>query len=292
MPFDEPPTAGLKDYLKSWPLYPLPHHWLSRIMLALTRVENPTLVPPAIRLFCRHFEVDLQEARETAAEGYASFNAFFTRALKSTARPLDKDPRSLCSPADGAISQCGSIHEGRIFQAKGRDYSLEALLGGDTARAAHYAGGEFCTIYLSPRDYHRVHMPVSADLLETLLVPGRLFSVAPHTVRAVPGLFARNERLIAHFDTAVGPMAMILVGAIFVACIETVWTGVATPPHPGHITPLPHKQPLHLEKGAEMGRFNMGSTVILLFGPDRVQWSADCHPEAAVRMGQRIAMAR
>lgn len=280
--------AGAGDYLKSWPLYALPHHLLSRIMLALTRVESPRLVPPAIRLFSRRFGVDLDEADQADPAAYASFNAFFTRSLRPGARPVDEAPDSIVSPADGMVSQCGTLREGRILQAKGRDYSLLELLGGDPAHAEPFLDGGFSTIYLSPRDYHRVHMPLSGTLRETIYVPGRLFSVQPATVRAVPDLFARNERLVALFDTPAGPMAMILVGAIFVACIETVWGGVATPPHTGRIRVEPAPEPLQLAKGAEMGRFNMGSTVILLFGRDRVRWRDDCRERTHLRMGQAI----
>jgi phosphatidylserine decarboxylase len=281
-------SASLLDHLRSWALYPLPHHLLSRLMLALTRVRCPRLVPAAIRLFSRHFQVNLDEALESDPAAYDSFNAFFTRALRAGARPLDSAADSIVSPADGTVSQCGIIRDGALFQAKGRDYSLLELLGGDAARAAAFEGGSFSTIYLSPRDYHRVHMPLDGTLRETIYVPGRLFSVAPHTVRTVPRLFARNERLIALFDTDHGPMAVILVGAIFVACIETIWTGVATPPHTGRIrAETPHDH-LHLAKGAELGRFNMGSTVILLFGKDRARWESACNAGTSVRVGQRI----
>lgn len=283
--------AGLGDYLKSWPLYPLPHHALSRLMLALTRVQSRTLVPPAIRQFSRHFKVDLDEALAPEPAAYDSFNAFFTRALKDGARPIDTDPGTIVSPADGAVSQLGPITDDRVFQAKGRDYSLLELLGGDAERAQLFSGGDFATIYLSPRDYHRVHMPLAGTLRETVYIPGRLFSVAPHTVRAVPQLFARNERLVCLFDTELGPVAMILVGAIFVACIETVWSGVVTPPHGRSIRVETAAQTVALSKGAEMGRFNMGSTVILLFGKERLQWHAHCQAQASLRMGQAIATA-
>ena len=285
-------SAGLLDYLKSWALYPLPHHLLSRLVLALTRLECPRLVPPAIRQFSRHFGVDLNEAEQPDPAAYTSFNAFFTRALRPGARPVDAAETSIVSPADGTVSQCGPIQGDALFQAKGRDYSLLELLGGDAERAAPFEDGSFSTIYLSPRDYHRVHMPLDGTLRETVYVPGRLFSVAPHTVRTVPRLFARNERLVCRFDTDHGPMAVILVGAIFVACIETIWTGVATPPHTGRIrAETPHDH-LHLTKGAELGRFNMGSTVILLFGKGRTRWEPACGAGQPVRMGQRIGSVR
>ena len=292
MPAAEAPGASLLDHLKSWALYPLPHHLLSRLVLALTRLECPRLVPPAIRLFSRHFGVDLNEAEQADPAAYTSFNAFFTRALKPGARSVDAAETSIVSPADGTVSQCGPIQAGRLFQAKGRDYSLLELLGGDEERAAAFEDGSFSTLYLSPRDYHRVHMPLDGTLRETVYVPGRLFSVAPHTVRTVPRLFARNERLVCRFDTDHGPMAVILVGAIFVACIETIWTGVATPPHTNRIRVEPPPDQVHLAKGAELGRFNMGSTVILLFGKDRARWEPACGAGQAVRMGQRIGSLR
>lgn len=292
MPSANRGRAGLLDHLKAWALYPLPHHLLSRLVLALTRLECPRLVPPLIRLFSRHFQVNLAEAREPDPAAYSSFNAFFTRALRPGARPLDEAVDSILSPADGTVSQCGTIEDGRLFQAKGHDYSLLELLGGDAERAACFEGGSFSTIYLSPRDYHRVHMPLAGRLRETVYVPGRLFSVAPHTVRTVPRLFARNERLVCRFDTEQGPMAVILVGAIFVACIETIWTGVATPPHTRRIRVEPPPDEVNLARGAELGRFNMGSTVILLFGKDRARWEPACGAGAAVRMGQRIGRIR
>ena len=292
MPAEDARHAGLLDHLKSWALYPLPHHLLSRLVLALTRLECPRLVPSAIRLFSRHFQVNLGEAREPDPAAYPSFNAFFTRALKPGVRPLDDGRDSILSPADGTVSQCGAIEAGRLFQAKGRDYSLLELLGGDADRAAQFEDGSFSTIYLSPRDYHRVHMPLEGTLRETVYVPGRLFSVAPHTVRTIPRLFARNERLVCLFDTDHGPMAVVLVGAIFVACIETIWTGVATPPHTGRIRVETPPDLVQLARGAELGRFNMGSTVILLFGKDRARWETTCRAGATVCMGQRIGSVR
>lgn len=285
---NEQSGARLLDYLKSWPLYPLPHHLLSRMMLALTRAECKSVVPAAIRFFCNRFNVDLSEAVETDPAAYPFFNAFFTRALKEGARPIDADTNSIASPADGAVSQAGPIVNERVFQAKGRDYSLVELLGGSVERAAPFQDGDFTTIYLSPRDYHRVHMPIDGTLRETVYVPGRLFSVAPHTVRAVPSLFARNERYVAIFDTPAGPMAMILVGAIFVACIETVWDGVVTPPRHPSVMAKQIDDSISLKKGDEMGRFNMGSTVILLFGKDQMKWLDSYSAEHPLKMGEAI----
>lgn len=198
----------------------------------------------------------------------------------------------LC-PADGAISQMGAIEHGRIFQAKGHSYGLADLLGGDAERAAPFQGGEFATIYLSPRDYHRVHMPVAGTLREMVHVPGRLFSVNPLTARNVPRLFARNERVVCIFDTEHGPMALVLVGAMIVASIETVWAGMVTP-HKRGVKATRYdadaRAPIHLDKGAEMGRFKLGSTAIVLFGPDKIRWSDTPSVRGPVRMGELLAL--
>lgn len=285
------PAARLSDYLKSWSLYPLPHHLLSRLMLRLTRLRSPALVPPAIRLFVRRFGVDLSEAREPDPGAYPHFNAFFTRGLLQGVRPVDGAEGTIVSPADGTVSQLGQVEDRRIFQAKGREYDLVELLGGDPDRAAPFAGGEFITIYLSPRDYHRVHMPFAGQLRQMVHVPGRLFSVAPHTVRAIPRLFARNERVACLFDTDLGPMALVLVGAIFVASIETTWAGVVTPPRGRRVTWTDYGDgsPPRLAKGEEMGRFNMGSTVILLLPANRIRWGNALAAQTPVRMGQALA---
>lgn len=283
--------AAVSDYLYVWPQYLLPHHVLSRIVLAATRVERRGWKQLLIGAFRRHFDISLADAEHTDPRDYRSFNAFFTRALQPGARPVDGAPDAIVSPVDGRVSQAGRIDADRIFQAKGRDYSLLELLGGDADLAAPFRDGSFATLYLSPRDYHRVHMPLAGTLTETVYVPGRLFSVAPHTVRRVPRVFARNERLAALFDTDAGPMAMVLVGALFVACIETVWAGVVTPPHGYSVrrqsftaaTPA-----VRLARGAEMGRFNMGSTVILLFGENRVRWDDRLTAGRALQMGQAI----
>lgn len=290
MPTENDP-ARLGDYLFAWPQYLLPHHALSRIVLAATRCETHWWKNLLIRAFRRRFDIDMNLAQQPDALTYPSFNAFFTRALRGDARPVADDISSIACPVDGRVSQAGQIAGDRIFQAKGRDYSLRELLGGDADLAERFQGGEFATLYLSPRDYHRIHMPLDGRLTETLYVPGRLFSVAPHTVRSVPRVFARNERLVALFDTDAGPMAMILVGALFVACIETVWAGVVTPPHGYRIRRQDFTAsfpPVQLARGAEMGRFNMGSTVILLFGKQRVAWTRELTADQPVRMGERI----
>lgn len=268
----------------------LPQHLMSRLVGRLAEARSPVVVKNAvIRRFVAHYGVDLSEAQQPVAEYYDNFNAFFTRALKDGARPLCE--QGLACPADGAISQCGALDIERILQAKDRYFSLNALLGGDPERAAQYRGGTFMTIYLSPRDYHRVHMPLDGRLTATRYVPGDLFSVNGTTAEMVDGLFARNERLVCHFDTERGPMAMVLVGAMIVAGIETVWGGQVAPPtkrieHRDYLAP---PAPVALSRGAEMGRFKLGSTVILLFPPGAVDWHDHCVPGAAVRMGQQLA---
>ncbi len=287
--------APLGDYLKAWPQYLLPGHLLSRIMQAVTRIRYEPFRNAFTDWFIGRFQIDMDEAQEPDPHKYEHFNAFFTRALKSGARPVVNGPYDVACPVDGAVSQIGRIQDGRVFQAKGHDYSLVQLLGGSEKRAAPFQGGSFATLYLSPRDYHRIHMPLDGTLREMVHVPGRLFSVNGVTARMVPGLFARNERVVALFDTEVGPMAMILVGAIFVASIETVWSGVVTPPAGRVIRQWRYDksdEPVHLARGEEMGRFNMGSTVIVLFGPEATDWADNLAAETRVRMGQRLATRR
>lgn len=287
--------ASLGDYLRGLPQYLLPHHALSRLVLAATRVETGWWKNLLITAFRRRFDIDMTAAQQPDALSFTSFNAFFTRALREDARPFVSAAGSIACPVDGRVSQAGKIAGDRIFQAKGRDYSLLELLGGDIELAERFQDGEFATLYLSPRDYHRIHMPLTGRLTETVYVPGRLFSVAPHTVRSVPRIFARNERLVALFDTEAGPMAMVLVGALFVSCIETVWSGVVTPPHGYQIRRqdfAASPNPLQLARGAEMGRFNMGSTVILLYGKQRVDWARELTAGQPVRMGEQIGQLR
>ena len=281
-------VMSLSDILKSWPLYILPHHFISRIVFKLTRIECPRLVPPAIRQFSKVFKVNLSEAQHSDPNSYKTFNDFFTRALKPELRPIAQGSTLITSPVDGCISQMGKIKQGQIFQAKGHTYSATDLLGGDVERAAPFMQGEFMTIYLSPRDYHRIHMPLDGDLIEQVYIPGRLFSVAGHTVRTIPNLFARNERVVALFNTPLGKMAMVLVGAINVAAIETVWSGLVTPPPQGDIKRETFAN-VSLEKGQEMGRFNMGSTVILLFEHKHLRWNSELGADVALRLGQALA---
>lgn len=269
-----------------WLQHCLPQHLLSRIVGALARSRQPRwLVSWIIHRFVVHYGVDLAEAQETRVSDYASFNTFFTRPLKPSARPL-ADADLLC-PADGTVSQCGAINGGRVFQAKGRYFTLDELLGGDRGRTSMFNDGAFATVYLSPRDYHRVHMPSAGRLLATCYIPGRLFSVNAATAEGVDRLFARNERLICYFEGPHGPFAMVLVGAMIVAGIETVWSGQIAPPPRQPMTTeytvLP--TPVNLERGDEMGRFLLGSTVILLFPSRTPVFDAAFAPGAPTRVG-------
>ncbi len=275
--------------------YLLPHHLLSRLMHALTRVEAKGLKDLLIRRAIDGYRVDMSEALESDPAAYRSFNDFFTRALRPDARPVAEAANAITCPADGALSAAGDIEDGYIFQAKGHDYSLLELLGGDPELSRPFEEGSFATVYLSPRDYHRVHMPYAGKLRKMVHVPGRLFSVNETTCEKVPRLFARNERVISIFDTDIGPMAVILVGAIFVASIDTVWAGTVTPVRQRlsrwDYPPTSRAKAITLEKGEEMGRFNMGSTVILLFGRDAVEWTEDLTPGSKVKMGQLLGEA-
>ncbi|HLF96074.1 MAG TPA: archaetidylserine decarboxylase [Methylococcaceae bacterium] len=277
-----------RDALFALPQYILPHHALSRLIGYLTRCTQPAVKDFLIRRFIPRFGVNMAEALEENPANYASFNDFFTRKLKPDARPLASENDAVLCPADGVLSRFGSITEGRLIQAKGRDYRLVELLGGDEELAQGFDGGAFATVYLSPRDYHRLHMPLAGTLRETIHVPGRLFSVNRATTSVIPNLFARNERVIALFDTDAGPMALILVGAIFVASIETVWDGLVTPPTVHEIRRWHFPRPVHLERGAEMGHFNMGSTIIALFAPGALGWDSALACGKSVRMGEKL----
>ena len=268
----------------------LPQHLLSRLLGRLASAERPRwLIHAVIKAFTRHYGVDLSEAQRPFPEAFASFNDFFTRALKEDARPLCLS--GIACPADGVISECGELHDDQLLQAKGRYYRLAELLAGDQTYARKFTGGSFATVYLSPRDYHRVHMPLDGQLSASCYVPGQLFSVNHTTAQSVDGLFARNERHICYFDTPRGPMAVILVGAMIVAGIETVWQGQVAPPprqprHWDHKTPVP---PVLLDRGQELGRFMLGSTVILLFPRGVASWNDDLRAGAPVRMGQQFS---
>lgn len=286
------PPAPLGDRLRYWVQSLLPQRLLTRLTYRVTRLRTPWVKNALIRAFARHFRVNLDEAAVADPRVYADFNAFFTRALKPGARPLAPGDRVVCCPVDGAISQIGSAEADTLVQAKGRGFSLTALLGGDPERAQPFLGGSFATLYLSPRDYHRIHMPLAGRLREMVHIPGKLFSVSPLTTRMKANLFARNERVVTLFDTPAGPLALVLVGAINVASIETVWAGSITPPLGKTIRrwsyPADEDGAVRLDKGAELGRFNMGSTVILLFGPGAVRWEPELQAGTAVRMGQRL----
>ena len=269
----------------------LPQHGISRLVLAATRSRSPAFKNALIRLFVRGFRPDMSDAVETEPTAYASFNEFFTRALRPESRPIDPDPRAIVSPVDGTVSEAGLLSEDRILQAKGHDYTLRALLGGNAAWERSFIGGTFATIYLAPYNYHRIHMALGGELRESFYVPGRLFSVNRTTAQLVPGLFARNERVFCGFDSGGMPWAIILVGALNVGSMATVWHGDVTPRWHRTLTPLPVTDefaPLNLAKGDEMARFNMGSTIILLFPPGAAEWSASLAAGKTVRMGQRI----
>ena len=277
--------------------YVLPHRLLSSLARTLAYSTNPSIKQWLIDTVTRKFGVDLSEAAEPDPRAYPSFNAFFTRALKPGARIADPDPSALLMPADGHISQCGDIvpdgrGDGRIFQAKGQSYTATELLG-DAEAARPFADGLFATVYLSPRDYHRVHMPWTGTLRETVHVPGRLFSVGTAAVADVPRLFARNERLVCHFDTEFGPMASVMVGALLVSGVETVWSGVEIPAYADRITSKDYRgKGIVLERFAEMARFNYGSTVIVLLPKGAATLAASLVAEAPVRLGQRLATRR
>jgi phosphatidylserine decarboxylase len=266
----------------------LPHHILSRCAGALAGSRLAPVRAPMIGLFRRAYGVDLAEALEPDPGRYPSFNAFFTRALRPEVRPVTPEVGAVASPVDGAVSAAGTIAGDALLQAKGREYGLTELLGGSPERAVPFEGGSFVTLYLSPRDYHRVHMPLAGRLTETVHVPGRLFAVNPPAVRAVPRLFARNERVAALFDTEAGPMAVVLVGALLVGSIETVWAGRVTPPRGREIRSWVPEAEVRLTRGAELGRFAMGSSVIVVFPPGRVRWDDALAPGAELRMGRRI----
>ena len=275
-----------QKFLKAM-FYVMPHHAISRVVYFITRLRGPQ-VTPMIKWFVNKFQVDMSEAEEPEIAYYQTFNEFFTRKLKPALRPIAPGDNTLACPADGSVSQAGPIRAGAILQAKGRGYSVLELVGGDKAIAAEFGEGKFATIYLAPNNYHRMHMPLDANLVRMIHVPGRLFSVAAWTVQEIPRLFARNERLVCFFETAAGPMVMVLVGAINVAAIETVWSGLVTPPRGKKISEFDFSHTRkEISKGEEMGRFNMGSTVIVLAGKN-VEWLPHISAGQAVKMGQLI----
>lgn len=263
----------------------LPQHAMSRLIGRLANSRAPWIRKPFIHGFARAYGVDMSEARQPSLDHYATFNDFFTRALRDGARPLDPDPAALLSPADGMISQVGDIDGERLLQAKGTSYRLSSLIA-DSDRTFH--GGSFATIYLAPRDYHRVHTPAAGTLTATTAIPGALFSVNARTEAAVSDLFCRNERLVCRFDTDHGAMLVVLVGAMIVASIETVWGGPVSP----YQRLQSHSWQQPLERGAELGRFLLGSTVIVCCEPGRIAWDDNARRGARVRLGQRLGRFR
>ena len=283
------PGAGGRAFVALQHL--LPQHGISRLVLAATRSRSPAFKNALIRLFVRGFKPEMADAVESEPTAYASFNEFFTRALREGTRPLDADPRAIVSPVDGTVSEAGTINADRLLQAKGHEYTLRALLAGNGAWERTFAGGSFATIYLAPYNYHRIHMALPGELRESFYVPGRLFSVNRTTAQLVPGLFSRNERVFCGFDSGGMPWAIILVGALNVGSMATVWHGDVTPRKHREVTALPvtdQRAPIELPKGAEMARFNMGSTVILLLPPGAAQWAATLTAGRTLRMGERI----
>jgi len=249
--------------------------------------RSPALKNRVIKWFIGRYGVDMSEAAEPNPEAYATFNDFFTRELKPGIRPLADGEKTLVSPVDGAISQLGQVTGDRVFQAKGQSFSLSELLGGEEATTAPFADGEFSTIYLSPKDYHRIHMPMAGTLRQMIHVPGKLFSVNPVTAENVPNLFARNERVVCIFDTASGPMALVLVGAMIVGSVETRWAGVVVPGRRQVTSTLYEgEQAISFDKGEEMGRFRLGSTVIMVMPKGSVSWNSDQVAGKTVRMGE------
>lgn len=285
-----PKVRHALDHLLTAPQYILPHHLLSRAMHYLTRAEMGKLSEKMIDAFIRLYGVDMEAAMESDPAAYENFNAFFTRALKPESRPIA--PQGIISPVDGTVSQAGKIHGETLFQAKGYEYTLTELFGGFKQLANLFADGVFCTLYLSPKDYHRIHMPVDGHPLDMVYVPGRLFSVNQRTTEKVPRLFTRNERAIALFKSSAGPMAVVMVGAMFVGNIETVWEGCIVPSD--FSKPQRWELPDNakaLKRGEEMGRFNMGSTVILLFDSDRAAWLPELAEGYKLQMGSQIGQA-
>ncbi len=283
-------SASPGDYLRGLIQRVLPHTLLTALMFWSTRLHFRPWKNWQIRWFIKRYGVDIAEASVANPESYPHFNAFFTRSLRPGSRPLEGGTDSIACPADGTISAVGEIHGDMLLQAKGQQYSLHSLLGGDDDRAKPFEGGSFATLYLSPRDYHRVHMPTHGRLREMTYIPGRLFSVNFSTARAIPGLFTKNERLVCLFDTDLGPMAVILVGAMLVSGMETIWSGAVAPPHgrPLRTWRYQDDDAVELSRGAEMGRFNTGSTVILLLPRHKLRWSPALQIGTGVRMGQQL----
>ncbi len=283
----------LLNKLKITLQYIMPKHIISRLAGKFAASECGSFTTKAIKAFIKNYDINMSEAKLKNAEDFKTFNDFFTRELEEGARPIDTNENALCYPVDGAVSQQGDIEDGRLIQAKGFNYSLETLLGGLYSTAKPFQGGKFSCIYLSPKDYHRIHMPMAATLREMIFVPGDLFSVNQLTANNVPNLFSRNERVVAIFDTKTGPMAMVLVGATIVASIETTWAGTITSSGKKGIFresyPVDGDDAITFEKGDEMGRFKLGSTVVSTFAPNMVEFNAHAHSGTVTRLGEHYA---
>ena len=280
-------VADVSDRLTVLPQYLLPKHALTRLAGKFATARVGGLTTGVIRWFVGRYGVDMSEAANPDIASYSSFNEFFTRPLKPDARPLA--PADFICPVDGAISQFGAIERDQIFQAKGHSYSTTALVGGDAGLAEQFEDGDFATLYLSPKDYHRIHMPCDGHLLRMIHIPGALFSVNPTTARGVPGLFARNERVVCVFESDHGPFVLALVGATIVGSMATVWHGVVNPPRPGHLRDWRYQdQELCYRQGEEMGRFLLGSTVVMLFPRGVVKFNADWAPQRPIRLGEKM----
>ncbi len=271
----------------------MPKHAISRLVGKFAAAEAGWFTTQAIKYFIKAYDINMDEAKLKRATDFTTFNDFFTRELEDGARPVDNNAATLCYPVDGMISQQGDIEQGQLIQAKGFTYSLATLLGGDNKTAEPFQNGKFSCIYLAPKDYHRIHMPMDATLREMIYVPGDLFSVNPLTANNVPNLFARNERVVTIFDTEHGKLAMVLVGATIVASIETVWAGTITPPAGKDIFkwqyPAEGAGAIKLKKGDEMGRFKLGSTVVSTFAPNMVEFSPQAGPGTVTRLGKHYA---
>ena len=280
----------MSDQLAVLPQYLMPKLAMTRLAGRIASAEWGALTTWVIEGFISRYKVNMSEAVHEDPAHYKSFNEFFTRPLKEGVRPLASS--TWVCPVDGAISQCGAIELDQIFQAKGHQYSTRALVGGDAALAAQFQNGQFATLYLSPRDYHRIHMPIAGRLLRMIHVPGDLFSVNPTTARGVPGLFARNERVVCEFETDKGPMVLVLVGATIVGSMATVWHGQVNPPRPGTVREWRYDtQDVRLQKGEEMGRFLLGSTVVMLFPENSIQYPTDWTPTRPLKMGEVMSSA-
>ena len=281
----------LLDVLKIAAQYLLPKHAVSRLVGYLAAAEAGSLTTFLIKAFIKRFNINMSEAAQEDPAQYKTFNAFFTRKLKEGLRPVVAEQNAVALPVDGCVSQLGDIKHGRIIQAKRHDFSARELLGGDKDLSDQFQDGKFATIYLSPRDYHRIHMPLDGELQSMVYIPGDLFSVNPLTAQNVPNLFARNERVSCVFKTPYGPMALVLVGATIVASIETVWSGTVTPPAGKMVKrwDFHGNEPITLKKGEEMGLFKLGSTVVCLFPPQMLKFAEHLQPGTPTRMGELFA---